>query len=62
MIKLIVEIKEVVKGEPSGTGANFRIEEEEPTEAEKFWSARIFPVLEEALHMHALIGERLQRP
>ncbi|HZR16036.1 MAG TPA: hypothetical protein VFE51_01810 [Verrucomicrobiae bacterium] len=61
MIKLIVEIEEAVKGEPKGTGASFRIEEQDPTEAEKFWAGRMFPVLQEALHTRGLIGERLEK-
>ena len=57
MIRLIVEIKEL-GGEHNATNVAFRAEEENPTEREKFWKGRLYPVLKEALDIRGLLGER----
>ena len=57
MIKLIVEITEL-KDERMATNIAFRTEEEHATEREKFWKEHLYPVLNDALNMRGLLGER----
>jgi len=48
MIKIVVDIEEIKK-ERDAVNIAFRIDEEHPTEIEKFWEGRLSPVLKKAL-------------
>ena len=61
MIKLVVEIKELEKGQ-NATDVVFRTEKEHPTKMEEFVEERLSPVLKEALTQWGLHDERGEGP
>ena len=61
MIKLVVEIKELEKGQ-NAADVVFRTEKEHPTKMEEFVEGRLSPILKEALTQWGLHDERGEAP